>query len=63
MIRLAQEHDRDPGESVYAHLARRTGVTASQSRLDAATAALEKSDKRGRRIRRGVRRMARPRRR
>jgi ATPase subunit of ABC transporter with duplicated ATPase domains len=45
VIRLAQEHDRDPGESVYDYLARRTGVQAAQARLDAATVALERSDK------------------
>ncbi len=44
VIRLAQEHDRDPGESVYDYLARRTGVrprkhvsTRRPSRWNAAT--------------------------
>jgi ATPase subunit of ABC transporter with duplicated ATPase domains len=37
---LPQEHDRRPGETVLAALARRTGVTAAQTALDAATAAL-----------------------
>ncbi len=45
VVRLAQEHDRDPDESVYDYLARRTGVQASQARLDAATVALERSEK------------------
>jgi ATPase subunit of ABC transporter with duplicated ATPase domains len=34
---LPQEHDRRPGETVLAALARRTGVTAAQAALDAAT--------------------------
>ena len=38
---LAQEAERRPGESVLAHLQRRTGVKAAQERLDRATAALE----------------------
>ena len=37
---LPQETDRRPGESVAAHLARRTGVAAAQEELDAATSAL-----------------------
>ncbi|MFH8590732.1 ABC-F family ATP-binding cassette domain-containing protein [Streptomyces rimosus] len=37
---LPQEPDRRPGESVRAFLARRTGVTAAQAALDAATQAL-----------------------
>ncbi|MEV5595612.1 ABC-F family ATP-binding cassette domain-containing protein [Streptomyces sp. NPDC052496] len=37
---LPQEPDRRPGESVRAFLARRTGVTAAQAALDAATEAL-----------------------
>ena len=38
---LAQEAERRPGESVLAHLQRRTGVAAAQERLDRATGALE----------------------
>ena len=34
---LPQEHDRRPGESVHAALARRTGVAAAQAALDGAT--------------------------
>ncbi len=41
VIRLAQEHDREPGESVYDYLARKTGVAAAQRRLDEATKAIE----------------------
>jgi ATPase subunit of ABC transporter with duplicated ATPase domains len=37
---LPQEHERRPGETVLAALARRTGVTAAQAALDAATVAL-----------------------
>ncbi len=37
---LPQEPDRRPGETVRAFLARRTGVTAAQAELDAATGAL-----------------------
>src|SRR5438552_2690781 len=37
---LPQEPERRPGETVLAALARRTGVTAAQTALDAATAAL-----------------------
>ncbi|GAA0412387.1 ABC-F family ATP-binding cassette domain-containing protein [Streptomyces luteireticuli] len=37
---LPQEPDRHPGETVGAFLARRTGVTAAQAALDAATEAL-----------------------
>jgi ATPase subunit of ABC transporter with duplicated ATPase domains len=37
---LPQEPDRRPGETVRAFLGRRTGVTAAQSELDAATEAL-----------------------
>ncbi|MCA1188108.1 MULTISPECIES: ABC-F family ATP-binding cassette domain-containing protein [unclassified Saccharopolyspora] len=37
---LPQEPDRNPGESVQAFLARRTGVAAAQRELDAATEAL-----------------------
>jgi ATPase subunit of ABC transporter with duplicated ATPase domains len=37
---LPQEHERRPGETVLAALARRTGVTAAQAALDAATGAL-----------------------
>ncbi|MGQ7296332.1 ABC-F family ATP-binding cassette domain-containing protein [Quadrisphaera sp. KR29] len=41
---LPQEPDRRPGESVAAHLARRTGTAAAQERLDASLAALERGD-------------------
>ncbi len=37
---LSQEPERRPGESLRDHLARRTGVTAAQARLDASTAGL-----------------------
>jgi ATPase subunit of ABC transporter with duplicated ATPase domains len=37
---LPQEHERRPGETVLAALARRTGVAAAQAELDAATEAL-----------------------
>ena len=37
---LPQEHERRPGETVLAALARRTGVTGAQADLDAATEAL-----------------------
>jgi ATPase subunit of ABC transporter with duplicated ATPase domains len=37
---LPQEPERRPGETVRAHLARRTGITAAERRLDAASAAL-----------------------
>ena len=37
---LPQEPDRRPGETVRAFLGRRTGVTAAQSAMDAATSAL-----------------------
>jgi ATPase subunit of ABC transporter with duplicated ATPase domains len=37
---LAQEVERRPGETVGAHLARRTGVAAAQASLDVATEAL-----------------------
>jgi ATPase subunit of ABC transporter with duplicated ATPase domains len=37
---LPQEHERRPGETVRAALARRTGVAAAQAALDAATEAL-----------------------
>ncbi|SFL69521.1 ATPase components of ABC transporters with duplicated ATPase domains [Geodermatophilus ruber] len=37
---LPQEHERRPGETVLAALARRTGVAAAQGALDAATEAL-----------------------
>jgi ATPase subunit of ABC transporter with duplicated ATPase domains len=41
---LPQEPDRRPGETLSAFLARRTGVTAAQARLDAATEALTAGD-------------------
>ncbi|MGY1824988.1 ABC-F family ATP-binding cassette domain-containing protein [Blastococcus sp. SYSU DS0541] len=37
---LPQEHERRPGETVLAALARRTGVASAQAELDAATEAL-----------------------
>jgi ATPase subunit of ABC transporter with duplicated ATPase domains len=37
---LPQEHDRTTGETLLAHLARRTGVAAAQQELEAAAAAL-----------------------
>ena len=37
---LPQEVERRPGETVAAHVLRRTGVSAAQARLEAATAAL-----------------------
>ena len=37
---LAQEVEREPGESVRAHLERRTGVADAQRRMDAAASAL-----------------------
>jgi ATPase subunit of ABC transporter with duplicated ATPase domains len=40
LVRLAQEPDVRPDESLHHHLARRTGVTAAQAALDASTAAL-----------------------
>ncbi|HEY1644265.1 MAG TPA: ABC-F family ATP-binding cassette domain-containing protein [Streptosporangiaceae bacterium] len=40
VIRLAQEPDIQPGETLAAHLARRTGVAAAQAALDASTEAL-----------------------
>jgi ATPase subunit of ABC transporter with duplicated ATPase domains len=40
VIRLAQEPDIRPGETLAAHLARRTGVAAAQAALDASTEAL-----------------------
>ena len=41
---LPQETERRPGETVAAHLARRTGVSAAQVELDAATEALAHGD-------------------
>ncbi len=41
---LPQEPDRRPDENLLAFLARRTGVTAAQQDLDAATSALTRSD-------------------
>jgi ATPase subunit of ABC transporter with duplicated ATPase domains len=40
VLRLTQEPDIQPGESLADHLARRTGVAAAQADLDAATQAL-----------------------
>ncbi len=44
VIRLAQERDRAPGESVLAYLSRRTGVAAAQADLDRVTGALERGE-------------------
>jgi ATPase subunit of ABC transporter with duplicated ATPase domains len=44
VVRLAQEHDREAGETVTDYLARRTGVKAAQDLLDHATKALERGD-------------------
>jgi len=44
VLRLAQEPDIRPGESLAAHLARRTQVTAAQAVLDASTEALARGD-------------------
>jgi len=44
VLRLAQEPDILPGETLTTHLARRTGVTAAQASLDAALAALTSGD-------------------
>jgi ATPase subunit of ABC transporter with duplicated ATPase domains len=44
VLRLAQEPDIRPGESLAANLARRTHVAAAQADLDAAIAALERGD-------------------
>jgi ATPase subunit of ABC transporter with duplicated ATPase domains len=41
---LPQEPDRRPGETVRAFLGRRTGVTAAQTSMDAATAALTEGE-------------------
>ncbi|MGH3304413.1 MAG: ABC transporter ATP-binding protein, partial [Streptosporangiaceae bacterium] len=40
VLRLAQEPDIRPGESLAGHLARRTPVAAAQADLDASTEAL-----------------------
>ncbi|MFD2418586.1 ABC-F family ATP-binding cassette domain-containing protein [Amycolatopsis pigmentata] len=42
---LPQEHQRRPGETLRAFLARRTGVAAAQAALDAATEALSAGEK------------------
>ena len=44
VLRLAQEPDIRPGESLAQHLARRTHVAAAQADLDASLAALERGD-------------------
>jgi len=44
VLRLAQEPDIRPGESLAGHLARRTHVAAAQVDLDASLAALERAD-------------------
>jgi ATPase subunit of ABC transporter with duplicated ATPase domains len=41
---LPQEHERRPGETVRAFLARRTGVAAAQAEMDAAADALSRSE-------------------
>ncbi|MEI2700060.1 MAG: hypothetical protein V9E94_17655 [Microthrixaceae bacterium] len=59
---LPQETERRPGETVAAHLARRTGVSAAQVELDAATEALARRRRRlGRPLLVGARALARPR--
>ena len=45
VVRLAQEPDIRPGETLAEHLARRTGVTAAQAALDESTAALARGDR------------------
>ena len=44
VLRLAQEPDIRPGESLADHLSRRTQVTAAQADLDASVAALSRGD-------------------
>jgi ATPase subunit of ABC transporter with duplicated ATPase domains len=44
VLRLAQEPDIRPGESLAGHLARRTQVAAAQAALDASLSALERGD-------------------
>ncbi len=44
VLRLAQEPDIRPGESLTGHLARRTGVAAAQAALDASLSALSRGD-------------------
>ncbi|HEX7352804.1 ABC-F family ATP-binding cassette domain-containing protein [Brachybacterium sp.] len=44
---LPQEHERRPGESVAAHIARRTGCAQATAEMDAAAAALEHPAPRG----------------
>jgi ATPase subunit of ABC transporter with duplicated ATPase domains len=46
VLRLAQEPDIRPGESLAEHLARRTQVAAAQAELDASLSALERGDAR-----------------
>jgi ATPase subunit of ABC transporter with duplicated ATPase domains len=45
VVRLAQEPDIRPGETLAEHLARRTGVAAAQATLDASTEALTRGDR------------------
>ena len=45
VVRLAQEPDIRPGETLTEHLARRTGVAAAQAALDASTEALTRGDR------------------
>lgn len=45
VVRLAQEPDIKPGETLTDHLARRTGVAAAQEALDASTEALTRGDR------------------
>jgi ATPase subunit of ABC transporter with duplicated ATPase domains len=44
VVRLAQEPDIRPGETLAGHLARRTGVAAAQAALDASTQALTRGE-------------------
>jgi ATPase subunit of ABC transporter with duplicated ATPase domains len=44
VVRLAQEPEIQPGETLADHLARRTGVAAAQAALDASTQALTRGD-------------------
>src|SRR2546429_9916924 len=45
VVRLAQEPDIRPGETLAGHLARRTGVAAAQAELDESTEALARGDR------------------
>ena len=64
VLRLAQEPDIRPGESLAGHLERRTQVAAAQADLDASLAGLaRRSGRRRRRLRRRLAALARARRR